>query len=108
MHCIVKKLARMKAAVDNKPPKKPSHFKNNRKREQMMEDRYAQIERENRILLEKMSQIMQKKSLDNKNDTWKYTKSLNKAYRKKQLLKITEENKVSTNLMLLELNQRSF
>ena len=32
-----KKLAQMKPAIDNKSPKKPSHFKNNRKREQMME-----------------------------------------------------------------------
>lgn len=32
---------------------------NNKKKEQMLERRYTEIERENRILLEKMSNIMQ-------------------------------------------------
>lgn len=53
------------------------------------------MERENRLLLEKMSYIMQKKSLDNRNDSHKYTKSLNKPFRKKELQRITEENKAS-------------
>jgi len=86
------KLANMKPAIDNSAPKKPSHLASNKKREQMMEDRYTKIERENRLLLEKMSHIMQKKSLDNSNQSWKYTKSLNKSYRKQQLQKITQEN----------------
>ena len=56
-------------------------------------EHYAKIERENRLLLEKMSGIMQgKHGLDNRNDTQKYTKSLNKPFRKAQLQKITAEN----------------
>ena len=55
-------------------------------------ERYTQIEFENRILLEKMSQIMQSNSLDNINRGLKYSKSLNRVYRKRQLQKITAEN----------------
>lgn len=58
------------------------------------EDRYAQIERDNRLLLEKMSHIMRKGSIDNQNNTSKYAKSLNKEARKRELCKITRENQV--------------
>lgn len=58
------------------------------------EDRYAQIERDNRLLLEKMSHIMRKGGVDNHNSTSKYAKSLNKGARKKELHKITTENQV--------------
>jgi len=57
-----------------------------------MEERYAKIERENRILLEKMSYIMQNNTLDNVNKTSKYAHSLNKGARKKELQRITSEN----------------
>ena len=58
-------------------------------------EHYAKIERENRLLLEKMSGIMQgKHGLDNICESAKYSKSLNKPYRKKELLKITQENQV--------------
>lgn len=58
------------------------------------EDRYAQIERDNRLLLEKMSHIMRKGGVDNHNRTAQYAKSLNKESRKKELHKITRENQV--------------
>lgn len=58
------------------------------------EDRYAQIERDNRLLLEKMSHIMRKGGVDNYNSSSKYAKSLNKGARKKELHKITRENQV--------------
>lgn len=60
----------------------------------MQEDRYAQIERDNRLLLEKMSHIMRKRGVDNHNSTSQYAKSLNKEARKKELNKITRENQV--------------
>lgn len=60
----------------------------------VQEDRYAQIERDNRLLLEKMSHIMRKGGVDNHNSTSKYSKSLNKGARKKELHKITRENQV--------------
>lgn len=64
----------------------------NAKKDAMLERRYTEIERENRILLEKMSNIMQthKPSLYNPNRVEKA--SLNREYRKKELMKITVEN----------------
>ncbi len=57
----------------------------------MLEDRYTEIERENRILLEKMTNIMQNKTLyGSAGNIMK--KSLNKEARKRELLKITMEN----------------
>lgn len=58
----------------------------------MKEDRYAEIERGNRILLEKMSTIMQGEKLDNKNQSIAYSHSLNKGQRKRELQRITSEN----------------
>ena len=82
----------MKPAIDNKPPKRHNHLRKNMKREQMMEERFAQIERENRLLLEKMSYIMQRDTQDNKCSALKYGRSLNKAFRKRELQRITQEN----------------
>ena len=48
----------VKAAVNNKPPKRFSHLENRKKRDAQMEERYQRIERENKLLLEKMSEIM--------------------------------------------------
>lgn len=87
-----KRLKKIKSTLDNKPPKKHKHLRRNLKREQMMEERFATIERENRILLSKMSEIMQKNTLDNKNKSIKYSHSLNKAHRQKELRRITNEN----------------
>jgi E3 ubiquitin-protein ligase TRIP12 len=86
------RLRNMKPAIDNKPPKRHNHLRKNMKREQMMEERFAQIERENRLLLEKMSYIMQRNTLDNKSSALKYGQSLNKAFRKRELQRITQEN----------------
>ena len=87
------RLRKMKPAIDNKPPKRPSHLRNNAKREQMMEERFSKIERENRLLLEKMSHIMQKDTMGLKNTSHaKRGKSLNNPYRKKELQRITMEN----------------
>ena len=60
-----------------------------------MEERFATIERDNRILLEKMSYIMQHNTLDNKNTSTQYGHSLNKESRKRDLQRITAENQVS-------------
>jgi hypothetical protein len=58
----------------------------------MLEERFSTIERENRILLEKMSHIMTHNTLDNHNTSVKYAHSLNREYRKRELYKITREN----------------
>ncbi|DAZ95650.1 TPA: hypothetical protein N0F65_002279 [Lagenidium giganteum] len=86
------KLHTIKSTIDNSEPHRPAHLRKNLKREQMKEERYAEIERENRILLEKMSHIMQNETLDNKNQSITYSHSLNKGQRKRELQKITSEN----------------
>ncbi|EQC39829.1 hypothetical protein SDRG_03249 [Saprolegnia diclina VS20] len=87
-----KKLSTIKSCIDNSEPTRPAHLRKNLKKEQMKEERYATIERENRILLEKMSFIMQHDTLDNKNDSIKHGHSLNKGQRKRDLQRITAEN----------------
>lgn len=57
-----------------------------------MEDRYAQIEHENRILLSKMSDIMQRAGVDNVSEAWQYGHSLNRITRRKELERITQQN----------------
>ena len=60
---------------------------------QLEEERLATIERDNRILLEKMSQIMRTKGrVDNWNDY--SAKSLNRTKRQQELLRVTHENQV--------------
>ena len=89
-----KRIRTMKACIDNKAPTRPTHMKKNLKREQLMEERYAQIERENRLLLEKMSAIMQGgHGIDNRlRKPDNVGTSMNKSYRKKELQRITQEN----------------
>ena len=55
-------------------------------------DRYTEIERENRILLEKMTNIMQNRGAYS---APYQKKSLNREHRKRELLRITLENQVS-------------
>jgi len=52
------KLRDMKCSIDNKQPRQATHLKTKAKKNALMEDRIDQIETENRILLEKMSNIM--------------------------------------------------
>ena len=44
--------------LDNAPPTTMNILKKNPKKSQMIEERYTEIERANRILLEKMSNII--------------------------------------------------
>ncbi len=57
-----------------------------------MSGRYTEIERENRILLEKMSNIMQKNKPNLYNPNRVEKASLNRVQRKNELMKITVEN----------------
>ena len=86
-----KKLHEMKCSIDNQEPKRHPHLRKNLKKEQLMEERYAEIERDNRLLLEKMSYIMRHSSLDNDNQM-QYAHSLNREQRKRELQRITREN----------------
>ena len=55
--------------IDNKPPKTYMHLHLKLKKIQVEEERQAIVDRDNRVLLEKMAQIMKKKGqVDNRND----------------------------------------
>lgn len=87
------RLRNMKSAVDNRAPKLHSHMRNNTKKQQELRERYQRIEKENRILLAKMSKIMQgDQTLDNRLSRFNVAHSLNKTARRKGLEKITNEN----------------
>ena len=89
------KLKNIKPVIDQSSPAEFLHLRIRKKQEQQKEgkikiDRYTEIEKANRLLLEKMSNIMNSKSpirsLSNK-------RSLNQEYRKKALEKIANDNK---------------
>ncbi|KAJ8042747.1 hypothetical protein HOLleu_09592 [Holothuria leucospilota] len=85
------KVQNAKPVIDNKPPKTYMHLHLKLKKLQMEDERLAIIERDNRILLEKMCYIMRTRGrVDNKNDYEQ--KSLNKTKRQRELLRVTHEN----------------
>ncbi|KAL4466041.1 hypothetical protein ABPG74_004278 [Tetrahymena malaccensis] len=112
------KLKQISSQVDTKRPDhfNPLSYTQNKKKIQLMEDKYTEIERENRILLEKITKIMNPpKTTSNKNQyqdqsvmnrlsrnnnystiqqsSYTKKKSLNQLNRRKELLGIMEENK---------------
>ncbi|XP_076453690.1 sperm axonemal maintenance protein CFAP97D1-like [Babylonia areolata] len=79
------------AVVDTKAPPTYMHLHLKLKKLQLEEERLATIERDNRILLEKMSYIMRTRGrVDNRNN-YEY-KSLNREKRQRELLRVTREN----------------
>ena len=89
-----RKIRNVKASVDNKCPKSlRKGRRRNPKKEQMLEERFSHIERENRILLQKMSHIMLHTSLDNVNTSRRYVHSLNHISRKREMKRINNKNK---------------
>ncbi|CAE7027570.1 Cfap97d1 [Symbiodinium sp. CCMP2592] len=85
----------MKSQVDTGMPTvaQLDHVKVNLKKEQMMEDRYTEIDRDNRILLKKMTDIMKQQTTFTPTGERKSgPSSLNKDARKKELIRITREN----------------
>lgn len=108
------RLKNIKPAIDNRPPPRFKHLQQNLKKAQLEDERNMDIERENRLLLEKMSSIMESSKGEeaaagtiefapgvriNKQqlpmlDNWKRweVKSINKEVRRKELMRITEEN----------------
>jgi E3 ubiquitin-protein ligase TRIP12 len=83
----------MRPQVDTKEPKvlQFDHIRNNLKREQMLEERYTQIDRENMTLLKKMSDIMKHPTFSVPKEV-KGPVSLNRDFRKAELIRITKEN----------------
>jgi hypothetical protein len=94
-----KKLQNTRHSVDNKPPCYWRTMpKRNLKKEQMQEERYSKIERENRQLLEKMAKIMQEdhelsaKAARLNQMRAQTPKSLNIVARKREMTRITQQN----------------
>ncbi|KAK7466793.1 hypothetical protein BaRGS_00037109, partial [Batillaria attramentaria] len=87
--------------VDTKAPPTYMHLHLKLKKLQLEEERLATIERDNRILLEKMSYIMRTRGrVDNRNN-YEY-KSLNREKRQRELLRVTRENQA----ILMRINMR--
>ena len=78
-----------RSRVDLSSPNKFSHLKFKAKNLALQEERYSEIERENKILLGKMTQISNTNSLK---QLPRLSKSLNKEARKRKLVQITVEN----------------
>lgn len=77
--------------VDTRAPPTYMHLHLKLKKLQLEEERLATIERDNRILLEKMSYVMRTQGrVDNRNN-YEY-KSLNREKRQRELLRVTKEN----------------
>lgn len=90
-HTHRRKVQSAKAVIDNKPPQTYMHLHLKLKKLQVEEETLATIERDNRILLEKMSFVMRTRGrVDNRNDY--EHKSLNKTKRQRELLRVTHEN----------------
>jgi E3 ubiquitin-protein ligase TRIP12 len=89
----MKRLNAMKPQVDTSEPGVVhlDHLRNNLKREQLLEERYFEIDRENKILLQKMSDIMRTSSYTNERSK-SGPPSLNRDLRKMELMRITQEN----------------
>ncbi|XP_065828309.1 sperm axonemal maintenance protein CFAP97D1-like [Oscarella lobularis] len=86
------KVATAKAVIDNEPPRTYLHLQFNLKKLQMAEERQAIVERDNRILLEKMASVLKMGGrVDNRN--YYHHRSLNKTKRQRELLFITHENR---------------
>lgn len=87
------RLKSMKPQVDTREPSvtQLAHLQNNLKREQMLEERYHEIDRQNRILLQKMSDIMKHQTFS-ADRAKSGPPSLNRDARKTELMRITQEN----------------
>jgi len=70
------------------------HVRVNLKREQQLEDRYSQIDRDNRILLKKLSNVMKQPNSPPVSARTPGPQSLNRETRKKELLRITKDNQL--------------
>mmetsp|Transcript_14286 Transcript_14286/g.45795 ORF Transcript_14286/g.45795 Transcript_14286/m.45795 type:complete len:190 (-) Transcript_14286:147-716(-) len=93
------KLKKVTCSVDNKPPKNFRAMpRRNPKKEQMQEERFAAIERDNRLLIEKMARIMSEKGSQtlgapNVAPSLTRSRSLHCEFRKREMDRITRANR---------------
>ncbi len=91
---LAKRLKKVKASIDNKPPRAVPHLANKAKKEQEMELKYRKIEKANRLLLERMSRIMTTSTLDNKIAKRPRRQGVHAASRRAEAIRITRENQM--------------
>jgi len=85
------KIQTVRSSLDTRSPKRYSHLVLKLKKVQKEEERQQHIDHENKLLLEKMTHIMQHPGqVDNWNDY--ETRSLNTQYREKEMEKIAQQN----------------
>ncbi|XP_055958063.1 LOW QUALITY PROTEIN: uncharacterized protein CFAP97D2 [Patella vulgata] len=86
-----RKVKDVQSIVDTKAPPTYMHLHLKLKKFQLEEERLTTIERDNRILLEKMAYIMRTRGrVDNKNN-YEY-QSLNREKRQRELLRVAKDN----------------
>lgn len=86
-----RKVASAKSQVDTRPPVTYMHLHLKLKKLQVEEERLAVIDKDNRILLSKMADIMKTTGrIENRND-YEY-RSLNREKRLREILQVTKEN----------------
>ncbi|XP_046579891.1 titin homolog [Haliotis rubra] len=86
------KVSSVRHGIDNSPPKRYPHLLLRLKQIQKEEEKMAEVDHENKLLLQKMTQIMR---THGRIDNWNMEhepRSLNYPYKHKQLEKIAEEN----------------
>jgi len=95
-----KKLRNTKHLIDTESPRPMTHLVTKAKKHELEEDRFSEIERENAVLLSKMSRIIREGSGSHNNGGAPpraalkpaAPKSLNRGHRRKELERITQEN----------------
>eukprot|EP01010_Urceolus_cornutus_P005129 NODE_871_length_1265_cov_458.801809_g666_i0.p1 GENE.NODE_871_length_1265_cov_458.801809_g666_i0~~NODE_871_length_1265_cov_458.801809_g666_i0.p1 ORF type:complete len:287 (+),score=60.93 NODE_871_length_1265_cov_458.801809_g666_i0:76-936(+) len=86
------KLNKIKPSIDNKAPPMYPHLYQKIKKAQMEEERCGQIERDNRTLVRRMTDIMQRSALETQNP-WADRRVLNRREtRRRELMRVTQEN----------------
>lgn len=94
------RIKQMKSQIDTQVPMvcHLDHLRNNLKREQLLEDRYYTIDRDNKILLQKMSEIMTKPGCSTgMKKSESSPASLGRDKRKQDLMRMTRENQAILN-----------
>eukprot|EP01041_Mallomonas_annulata_P012365 gene12365-26013_t len=86
----MQRISEMKSSVDLVAPK--AYLKANKRKESDRRRQYADIDRENRLLLERLAKIMQQKTIDNESEVIQFKKSLSQSTRRVELERITSEN----------------
>lgn len=85
------RLRSVKPSVDNSAPTVRPHLYQKLKKAQQEEDRCSEIERQNRILVRRMTTIMSRSGVDDKPPS-SAPPSLNQVRRKQEMARITKEN----------------